>query len=254
MILANLTRAIREQNYYAVVLEFLIVIAGVVIGFQITAWNADRADRVAERGYLERLSEDMGETLQMMQGDIQLLRGWREDAAFTRDVLRSGSLDPEDQPRFERGLVVAHWLNYARGRFATLDELISTGRLTLIEDPNLRMSVGQLRSEIDNIQRMIEMISVRQTSIMEIIHTRVVFQDMMQFQIQYDFDDIAQDETFIRAFDNSATYLSTNAFWLDQVLYSVQTLKYQVDCELEDPVACEAFNETLAEQERGGAP
>ena len=39
MILPNLTRAIREQNYYAVVLEFLIVIAGVVIGFQITAWN-----------------------------------------------------------------------------------------------------------------------------------------------------------------------------------------------------------------------
>ena len=38
MILANLTKAIREQNYYAVVLEFLIVIAGVVIGFQITAW------------------------------------------------------------------------------------------------------------------------------------------------------------------------------------------------------------------------
>ena len=37
MILQNLTKAIREQNYYAVVLEFLIVIAGVVIGFQITA-------------------------------------------------------------------------------------------------------------------------------------------------------------------------------------------------------------------------
>ena len=38
MILQSLTKAIREQNYYAVVLEFLIVIAGVVIGFQITAW------------------------------------------------------------------------------------------------------------------------------------------------------------------------------------------------------------------------
>ena len=32
MILTNLVKAIREQNYYAVVLEFLIVIAGVVIG------------------------------------------------------------------------------------------------------------------------------------------------------------------------------------------------------------------------------
>ena len=49
MILANLTKAIREQNYDEVVLEFFIVIAGVVIGFQVTAWNADNCDRATER-------------------------------------------------------------------------------------------------------------------------------------------------------------------------------------------------------------
>ena len=42
MILARLSSAIREQNRCAVVLEFVIVIAGVVIGFQVTAWNAER--------------------------------------------------------------------------------------------------------------------------------------------------------------------------------------------------------------------
>ena len=45
MILARLSRAVREQNWFAVVLEFVIVIAGVVIGFQVTAWNAERAER-----------------------------------------------------------------------------------------------------------------------------------------------------------------------------------------------------------------
>ncbi len=42
MILQNISKAIREQNYYAVVLEFVIVIAGVVIGFQINACNPGR--------------------------------------------------------------------------------------------------------------------------------------------------------------------------------------------------------------------
>jgi len=37
MILARITKAIREQNWFAVVLEFVIVIAGVAIGFQVTA-------------------------------------------------------------------------------------------------------------------------------------------------------------------------------------------------------------------------
>ena len=42
MILARLSHAIRQQNWFAVVLEFVIVIAGVVIGFQVTAWNTEQ--------------------------------------------------------------------------------------------------------------------------------------------------------------------------------------------------------------------
>ncbi|MEE2525929.1 hypothetical protein V0U79_06090 [Hyphobacterium sp. HN65] len=48
MILARLSKAFREQNWFAVALEFVIVIAGVVIGFQITAWNTERSDRDRE--------------------------------------------------------------------------------------------------------------------------------------------------------------------------------------------------------------
>ena len=42
MILARLTRAMRQQNWFAVALEFVIVILGVVIGVQVTAWNSAR--------------------------------------------------------------------------------------------------------------------------------------------------------------------------------------------------------------------
>ena len=50
MILARLSKAIREQNWFAVVLEFIIVIAGVVIGFRVTAWNAERTSSCGETG------------------------------------------------------------------------------------------------------------------------------------------------------------------------------------------------------------
>ncbi len=59
MILARLTRAVREQNWFAVALEFVIVIAGVVIGFQITEWRGEQADRRLEGYYLERLHADL---------------------------------------------------------------------------------------------------------------------------------------------------------------------------------------------------
>jgi len=58
MILTRLSHAIRTQNWFAVVLEFVIVIAGVVIGFQVTTWNAERQDRTLEAGIICRLVDD----------------------------------------------------------------------------------------------------------------------------------------------------------------------------------------------------
>ncbi len=55
MILSRLKHAIREQNWFAVVLEMLIVIVGVVVGFQITAWGQGRQDAAQEQAVLEEL-------------------------------------------------------------------------------------------------------------------------------------------------------------------------------------------------------
>ena len=59
MILARITHAIRQQNWFAVALEFVIVIAGVVIGFQITAWNADRQVVARDAQLISRLTRDL---------------------------------------------------------------------------------------------------------------------------------------------------------------------------------------------------
>jgi hypothetical protein len=73
MILQNISRAIREQNYYAVALEFVIVIAGVVIGFQITAWNGERAARSEEARYLLALTDDVRLSLASLESMNGLL-------------------------------------------------------------------------------------------------------------------------------------------------------------------------------------
>ena len=45
MILSRITQALRDQNWLAVGIEFVIVILGVVIGFQISNWNHVQSDR-----------------------------------------------------------------------------------------------------------------------------------------------------------------------------------------------------------------
>lgn len=48
----------REQNYYAVAVEFVIVLAGVVIGFQVNAWNEARVSDQRAVELLDRIEEE----------------------------------------------------------------------------------------------------------------------------------------------------------------------------------------------------
>ena len=67
MILSNISRAIREQNYYAVALEFVIVIAGVVIGFQISQIAQTRAEERQVKELLGLIAVEMESNLETVQ-------------------------------------------------------------------------------------------------------------------------------------------------------------------------------------------
>jgi hypothetical protein len=46
MILRRLTNAIRNQDWFTVVIETLIVVFGVFMGIQVANWNAERLELV----------------------------------------------------------------------------------------------------------------------------------------------------------------------------------------------------------------
>ena len=86
MILARIAKALRDQNWLAVALEFFIVIAGVVIGFQITEWRARQADRDSEAIYLARLYDDMENSVCRISREADNVREWNERAQRTLDA------------------------------------------------------------------------------------------------------------------------------------------------------------------------
>lgn len=49
----------REQDWFAVAIEFVIVVAGIFVGLQVTEWNERRQLREREVNYLQRLAEDL---------------------------------------------------------------------------------------------------------------------------------------------------------------------------------------------------
>ena len=61
MILKRLQNALSRQDWFAVCLEIAIVVVGVVLGFQVTAWGEERADRATERELLEGLRTEFAQ-------------------------------------------------------------------------------------------------------------------------------------------------------------------------------------------------
>lgn len=94
MILANLAKSIRSQNWFAVGIEFLIVVAGVFIGIQVSNWNEERAERLTERQILSDIATDLRSDLEELQNGL--------DYAERRIGVARFLLDEAGLPKTER--------------------------------------------------------------------------------------------------------------------------------------------------------
>lgn len=78
MILRNLAKALREQNWFTVVLEVLIVVVGIFIGLQVDAWNEVRKDRLSEHRYLERMYDELALDIASIELSIKVANSRRD--------------------------------------------------------------------------------------------------------------------------------------------------------------------------------
>jgi len=59
MILRRIAHHLRQQQWTAVLIELVIVVLGVFLGFQVSDWANERASRSAETRHLEEIAEDL---------------------------------------------------------------------------------------------------------------------------------------------------------------------------------------------------
>ena len=139
MFFTRLRRALGRQDWFAVLLEVTIVVAGVVIGFQITAWGQTRADAEKERAYLVQIAEDMRQTEDRIAG----ASARTQKALQAQRSLLLAFRTPE-RPRRDS---LASWLfgsfntTYAAPILGTTRALVATGDLALIRDDSLRQAL-----------------------------------------------------------------------------------------------------------------
>jgi len=147
MILTSITHALRTQNWFAVIVEFIIVLAGVVIGFQISAWNETRIEHQREALILDRLHADFVEIEARTTTTIDQLNDRIEAGSAFEDLLRRDQNVVSDLDFF-RGLQSAIGTPVPNGRSATYTELVASGEMRLIRSEALREALVEFDEQV----------------------------------------------------------------------------------------------------------
>lgn len=157
MILRRITDAIREQHWVTVLIELVIVVAGVFIGIQVSNWSEALGDRAIVAGHLSEIAEDLQTHLELHDAlygsavariaaaDYLYAEAWGRtlpDTIFLSTeeyALPPAREIPEDQRDNLMG-----WLNLVRisvGSRSGYEPLISSGHLGLMKNRELARDV-----------------------------------------------------------------------------------------------------------------
>lgn len=141
MILRRIGRKLREQDWFAVVVEIFAVVFGVFLGLQVSSWNDERQERRDEHQILERLHEESASLLQVVQEERASLQSRETAIVSAQPVIFS--LEPA-RPLTQsecNAIWNSHIFRMASDELPVLDELIATGRFDRLRDGALKQQL-----------------------------------------------------------------------------------------------------------------
>ena len=143
MLLRRVTKHIQTQNWFAVLVDFVIVVVGVFVGLQVQDWNDSRKERAEEDILLARLLVETQALLDVHEQELESFRSRASILGGVTPVLFSQEpsrviTDPEC-----RVIAGSHSYRRPSDEIPVLDEMLETGRFDLLRDTELK---NQLRS------------------------------------------------------------------------------------------------------------
>jgi hypothetical protein len=149
MILQRISDAFRRQDWFTVTVETLIVVLGVFLGLQINNWNTGRSDRAVARIILELLEQDI---TQIVVRTVRALETHELSLAATARLIHGIQGEKFDEETRLQDLVAVTNFAAPPGTPATFTQLVSSGRLKLIHNQELRRSLTEYDAFIRFVQ------------------------------------------------------------------------------------------------------
>ncbi len=104
MLLRRVMEHVSAQNWFAVGVDFVIVVVGVYIGIEVANWNDVRNNKIGLVASLERLDKEVSQNIDIIEKIIVIFEEGREDLELSSDALNNCAFSPDAEAALERSL------------------------------------------------------------------------------------------------------------------------------------------------------
>ena len=144
MLLRRITKHVTDQNWFAVFIDFLIVVVGVFIGIQVANWNEERQDRKDENAMIITLHDEMVESESLTANIIDYRTQYAEGLAIATNIVFGLAPERELTASECNAIVGSDSFYFGRAELPALKRLQVTGRLDIVRDKMLNKALGKL--------------------------------------------------------------------------------------------------------------
>lgn len=142
MLLRSISKHVKDQNWFAVFLDFFIVVAGILIAFQITNWNETRLEQENQQVYLLRLTSDFQGLRQRLDRHVEYYSTANEASLYLLALINAESGDELsaliDSNRIQDAYAAISLPRITPRAPSTYIEMLSEGQLSRIQSTELR--------------------------------------------------------------------------------------------------------------------
>ncbi len=168
MILRRLSQSLKEQNWTAIWIEFILLVSGVFLAIQVANWNESRKESAQEAAYLKNLAEDIRSDINEIDETIAVSR-WRMSVLQALIVKSTGKPMPatyslpigvvpvQQAPAYtdagNKSVGLAYvYVRTIDGNRSTYETIINTGGIGLIQDAKLLEQIQVYYADVDELK------------------------------------------------------------------------------------------------------
>ena len=140
--LVNFRKNLAEANFGTLGLELIVVIAGILLAFQIDRWAQEGREREQEYQYLVRLKEDLQFEIGLMADGIDYAEQRIAAVRLLEEAAANPKIATERPNAFAQAVERVTWRSFPNINAYVYTELQSTGNLSLIQSDALRRDVA----------------------------------------------------------------------------------------------------------------